>query len=81
MMSRGRPETPSALSSLTASPWNAVVATSPAAVPPFASSMASWRLHDVHDPQSAEPAKTTSQVLLSSAMISGAAGVDAFALR
>jgi hypothetical protein len=81
MTSSGRPETPRALSSLTASPWNAVVAMRPAAVPPFASSMASWRLHDVHDPQSAEPAKTTSQALLSSAMSSGAAGVDAFALR
>ena len=81
MMSMGRPETPSEASSLTARPWNAVVAMRPAAVPPFASSMASWRLHDVHDPQSAEPAKTTSQVLLSSAITSGAAAVEALALR
>jgi len=35
----------------------------------------------VHDPQSAEPAKTTSHVLLSSAITSGAAAVEAFALR
>ncbi len=35
----------------------------------------------MHDPQSAEPAKTTSQVLLSSAITSGAAAVEAFALR
>ena len=81
MTSRGRPVAPSALSSLTARPWNAVVAMRPAAVPLFASSMASWRLHDVHDPQSAEPAKTTSHCLLSSAITSGAAGVEALALR
>jgi len=81
MTSSGSPETPRADSSLTARPWNAVVAMRPAVVPLCASSMASWRLHDVHDPQSAEPAKTTSHCLLSSAMISGAAGVDAFALR
>ena len=35
----------------------------------------------MHDPQSAEPAKTTSHVLLSSAITSGAAAVEAFALR
>ena len=81
MTSSGRPDTPSEASSRTASPWKAVVAMRPAAVPPRASSMASWRLHDVHDPQSAEPANTTSQVLLSSATSSGAAGVEALALR
>ena len=81
MSSSGSPDTPRADSSLRASPWNAVVAMRPAAVPLRASSMASWRLHDVHDPQSAEPAKTTSHCLLSSAITSGAAGVDALALR
>ena len=81
MTSSARPATPSADSSLTARPWNAVVAMSPAGVPAFASSMASWRLHDVHDPQSAEPAKTTSQCLPSSSMSSGGAGVEALALR
>ena len=81
MISRGRPETPSADSSLTARPWKAVVAISPAGVPAFASSMVSWRLHDVQDPQSAEPAKTTSHSLLSDAITSGAAGVEALALR
>ena len=81
MTSSGRPPAPSALSSLTASPWNAVVAMSPAGVPALASSMASWRLHDVHDPQSAEPAKTTSHVFASSTISSAAAGVEAFALR
>ena len=81
MTSSGRPATPSADSSLTARPWNAVVAMSPAGVPAFASSMASWRLHDVQDPQSAEPAKTRSQCLPSSSISSGAAGVDALAFR
>ena len=81
MTSSGKPATPSADSSLTARPWNAVVAISPAGVPAFASSIVSWRLHDVHDPQSAEPAKTTSHRLLSSATISGAAAVAALALR
>ena len=79
MTSSGSPETPSARSSLTASPWNAVVAISPEGVPAFASSTASWRLHDVQDPQSAEPAKTTSHSFASSASSSGGAGVDAFA--
>jgi hypothetical protein len=81
MTSKGRPETPSEASSLTARPWKAVVAIRPDAVPPLASSMASWRLHDVQDPQSADPANTTSQVLLSSAITSGVAGVEALALR
>jgi hypothetical protein len=81
MISSGRPVTPRAASSLTASPWKTVVAMRPAAVPLLASSMASWRLHDVHDPQSAEPAKTTSHCLASSAITSGAAGVEALALR
>ena len=79
--SSGSPETRRAESWLTASPWNAVVAMSPAGVPSLATSNASWRLHDVQDPQSPEPAKTTSQALASSAMISGAAGLDTVALR
>src|SRR5262245_27557990 len=81
MIRKGRPVTPSAASSLTASPWNTVVPINPAGVPARASSTASWRLHDVHEPQSAEPAKTRSHVFASSARISGAAGVDALALR
>jgi len=65
----------------TARPWKAVVVISAAGVPALATSMASWRLHDVHDPQSAEPAKTTSQALATSAISSAAAGVDALAFR
>jgi hypothetical protein len=44
-------------------------------------SAASWILHDVHAPQSPEPVKTTSHSFASASMISGAAGVAAFALR
>jgi hypothetical protein len=80
-MSSGSPETPSADSSLTARPWKAVVPMRPAGVPLFASSTVSWRLHDVQDPQSADPAKTTSHSLLSSTISSWAAGVEALALR
>lgn len=75
----GSPTAPSDFTSLSASPWNAVVAMSPAAVPAFATSTASWRLHDVQDPQSPEPANTMSHRFASSATRSGAAGVAAFA--
>lgn len=79
MTSKGRPDTPRAWSWLTARGWKAVVTMSPAGVPPLASSTASWRLHDVQEPQSAEPAKTRSQAFASSSRISRAAGVEAFA--
>ena len=75
------PVTPSDVISPTARRWNTVVPTSPDGVPAFAISMASWRLHDVQDPQSAEPAKTTSHSFAISTMSSGGAGVAAFALR
>jgi hypothetical protein len=80
-MSSGKPETPSEVISPTARRWKTEVPMRPAGVPAFAISIESWRLHDVHDPQSAEPAKTTSHSFASSTMISGAAGVDALALR
>ncbi len=73
------PVTPSEAISVVARPWNAVVPMRPAGVPTFAISMASWRLHDVQDPQSAEPANTTSHRFVSSTMMSSAAGVDALA--
>ena len=75
------PVTPSEATSVVASRWNAVVPISAAGVPTFAISMASWRLHDVQDPQSAEPVNTTSHCLASSAIRSGDAGVEALALR
>jgi hypothetical protein len=78
-MSNGSADTPCAPISLTASPWNAVVPMSPAGVPRFANAIVSWRLHDVHDPQSAEPAKTTSHAFASSSISSGDAGVEALA--
>ena len=75
------PVMPSEVISPTASRWNAVVPINPAGVPAFAISIESWRLHDVQDPQSAEPAKTTSHSFAIATMISGAAGVEALALR
>jgi len=41
--------------------WKAVEHTVSAALPCLATSMLSWILHDVHEPQSPEPAITTSQ--------------------
>ena len=75
------PVMPREVISPTARRWNTVVPIRPAGVPAFAISIESWRLHDVQDPQSAEPAKTTSHSFASATMISGAAGVDALALR
>ena len=72
---------PSAAISARASFWNAVVVMSPAGVPPRASSSESWRLHDVQEPQSAEPAKTRSHSLAIPSMISRAAPLAALALR
>jgi hypothetical protein len=70
---------PSAAISDSASFWNTVVEMSPAGVPCLASSSESWRLHDVQEPQSAEPAKTTSHSFAIASRISRAAGVAAFA--
>ena len=75
------PVTPSEAISEVARRWKAVVPMSPAGVPIFAISMASWRLHDVQDPQSADPAKTRSHSLARASMISWAAPVAALALR
>ena len=75
------PVMPSDAISPTARRWKTVVPMSPAGVPAFAISIESWRLHDVQDPQSAEPAKTTSHSFAIATMISAAAGVEALALR
>ena len=75
------PVMPRDVISPTARRWNTVVPTSPAGVPAFATSMASWRLHDVQDPQSAEPAKTTSHSFAIAAISSIGAGVEALAFR
>ena len=72
---------PSAAISPRASRWKTVVVISPAGVPAFASSSESWRLHDVQEPQSADPAKTRSHSFDSSSMIECAAPVAALAFR
>ena len=79
--SSGSPVTPSAAISPKAKRWNTVVVISPAGVPAFASSSESWRLHDVQEPQSADPAKTRSHSFASSSMIEWAAPVAALAFR
>ena len=81
MTSSGSPDAPSAAISPSARRWNTVVVINPAEVPAFASSSESWRLHDVHEPQSADPAKTRSHSLARASMISWAAPVAALALR
>ena len=72
---------PSAVISPRARRWNTVVVISPAGVPAFASSSESWRLHDVQEPQSADPAKTRSQSFESVSMIEWSAPVAALAFR
>ncbi len=69
---------PSACASCRASRAKAVVVTTAAGVPVRSSRTASWRLHDVHDPQSAEPV-TTRSTPASAASTSGDAGLAAFA--
>lgn len=72
---------PSAAISLTARFWNTTVAISPDGVPRLATSRESWRLHDVQEPQSADPEKTRSHSFASSSMIEWAAPVAALAFR
>ena len=60
---------------------NAVEQMVTAARPRFATSTLSWTLHDAHDPQSPEPAITTSHWSASSRTISSGAGTEAERLR
>ena len=71
---------PSVCASWWASERKAVVVTTTAGVPARWSVTASWRLHDVQDPQSAEPV-TTRSTSRSRVSTSGGAGVDEFAFR
>ena len=71
---------PSVCASWWASVSNAVVVTTTAGVPARWRVTASWRLHDVQDPQSAEPV-TTRSTSRSRARASGRAGVEEFAFR
>jgi len=79
--SSGSPVAPSAVISPRARRWNTVVVIRPAGVPAFASSSESWRLHDVQEPQSADPAKTRSHSFESVSMIEWSAPVAALAFR
>jgi len=59
----------------------AVEQTVSAALPCLVTSMLSWTLHDEQEPQSPEPAMTTSHSALSAAIIAGSAGIEAEVLR
>ncbi len=73
----GSPAFPSAFACARPSVRNAVEQTVTAARPRFSISMLSWTLHDAHDPQSPEPAITTSHWSASSLTISSGAGTEA----
>jgi hypothetical protein len=68
---------PSAFACARPSVRKAVEHTVTAARPCFAISTLSWTLHDAHDPQSPEPAMTTSHSPASSRTTSSGAGTDA----
>src|SRR5262249_47713961 len=72
---------PRAWAARSAMPVKVVVQITAAGVPSRWRATASWTLHDVHDPQSPDPAKTRSHSLASSARSSGPAGLEAFRLR
>lgn len=77
----GNAPLPSARACARPSVRNAVEHTVMAALPCFATSMLSWILHDAHDPQSPEPAMTTSHSPDNSAITAASAGRDADDLR
>jgi len=72
---------PSAFACARPSVWNAVEHTVTAARPRFAISTLSWTLHDAQDPQSPEPAMTTSHSSASSRSTSSGAGTEAERFR
>lgn len=72
---------PSAFACARPSVRNAVEQTVTAARPRFATSTLSWTLHDAHDPQSPDPAITTSHWSASSRTISSGAGTEAECFR
>jgi hypothetical protein len=55
-------------------PRNSSVTIVAVGIPRFSSSMLSWTLHDVQDPQSAMPLITTSQSLIAAPSISSGTG-------
>jgi hypothetical protein len=78
-MMSGKSGTPFARRSLSARVRKAVVVTIAAGTPALIISTASWRLHDVQDPQSPDPVITRSQARAISARISGVAATAACA--
>jgi len=62
------------------SPRNSSVTMVAVGTPRFSSSMLSWTLHDVHEPQSAIPFTTTSHSRAAATSISSGAGSAAAAL-
>lgn len=60
---------PKAVASILAKPLNEVVVTISDGTPCFSRSTASWRLHDVQDPQSPKPVTAKSQVSFISSMM------------
>ena len=77
MTAIGSSALPSAFACARPNVRNAVEQTATAARPRFATSILSWTLHDAHDPQSPEPAITTSHWSASSLTISSGAGTEA----
>ena len=72
---------PSARPSCNAFGWKAVDVSTTVGIPRRSSSARSWRLHDVHEPQSAEPVSTRSAELAISSRSSGLAATAGFSLR
>ena len=77
----GRSGRPSARACAWPSVTNAVEQTVTAGFPRFAISTLSWTLHDAQEPQSPEPAITTSHSPARPSSISGRAGTEAEGLR
>jgi len=77
MTAIGSSASPSARACARPSERNAVEQIVTAALPRFAISTLSWTLHDAQDPQSPEPAITTSQASESSAMTWDVAAIEA----
>lgn len=81
MIAIGSAALPSARACARPSVWKAVEQTVTAALPCFVTSILSWTLHDEQDPQSPEPAMTTSHSPLSAVITAGSAGIEAEVLR
>jgi len=74
MVSRTRSGSPPDLASRAATGANGRVQSSTAGTVRRSSSILSWTLHDVHEPQQARPTSATSDVRAISSSIAGSAG-------